>query len=175
MDRPSTAEDRPADSSQSHYLVATSEEVVYARVMGLGTMSNSVPLKQFFEGLKGRGYRKFVVDLSACGGFDSTFMGVLLGLALAEAVVVLVNVRDEHRRLLQEVGLHRLVEVCPGPISLPQIAMARLDAGAVKAEERIRVMLAAHENLVRIDRRNEEKFGAFIQALRQELGEDSGL
>ena len=148
---------------------------MYARVMGLGTMTNSVPFKQFLDGARGKGYRKFVVDLSACTGFDSTFMGILLGLALGEAVVVLVNVREEHRRLLQEVGLHRLVELCPGPMALPDVATARLEEGTVKSEARIRVMLEAHEDLVRFDPRNEQKFGAFVAALRSELGSGSGL
>jgi hypothetical protein len=155
--------------------MATTPEVVYSRVVGLGTMNNSVSFKQFLDHLRHKGYRKFVFDLADCEGFDSTFMGILLGLALGEAKVVLVNAKGHHRKLLGDVGIHRLVQLCDGQVTMPAISLKRLEPRPVDQDVRLRLILEAHENLTRLDRRNQEKFENFLKALRLELGENSSL
>ena len=155
--------------------MATTDEVVYARVVGLGTMNNSFSFKQFLEHLREKGFRKFVFDLSDCRGFDSTFMGILLGIALGHANVVLVNLKSELRSLLSEVGIHRVVQLCDEPVPLPDVTLRKLEPKAVDVQSRFRHILTAHENLVRLDPRNQRKFGAFLQILRKELGENSPL
>lgn len=155
--------------------MATSDDIVFARVVGLGTMNNCVSFKQFLDHLKERGFGKFVFDLSDCEGFDSTFMGILLGLALGRASVVLVNLKIAHRKLLSDVGIHRVVQLCEEPVSLPDVDLKKLESRPVETSSRLGHVLAAHENLVRLDRRNQEKFGAFVAILREELGDGSTL
>ena len=155
--------------------MATTSEVVYSRVVGLGTMNNSVSFKQFLDHLREKGLRKFIFDLGECAGFDSTFMGILLGLALGEGEVVLVNVSGHQRKLLAEVGLHRLIRVCSGQVAVPDIVLQRLEQRTVAQDVRWRLILEAHEDLVRLDGRNKEKFEDFLKAVREELGDASTL
>lgn len=158
--------------SRGRFLVAVSGNVVFARVLGLATMQNSVSFKEFLERVQEEGYRKFVLDLDECPGFDSTFMGILLGLALRQGSVVLVNVKAPLRKLLEDVGIHCVVTICEHAMPFPEAAMQELDL-KVDGGSWVRHVLAAHESLVRHDRRNEAKFGAFLDDLRRELGEGS--
>ncbi len=156
-------------SSQGHFLVATSDDVVLTRVVGLGTMNNSIAFQQFVEHLREKNYRTYVFDLSECEGFDSTFMGIVLGVSLARRRVVVVNATPAHRKILTEVGIDRVVRLIDDGLSLPAIPYQKLEQKAAGSEERIRMILEAHENLVRSDERNEQAFGGFLRALRGEL------
>ena len=106
---------------------------------------------------------------------DSTFMGILLGISREAKLVVLVNTLEEHSRILSEVGIDRMVHLCDSPVELPAIELQRLESRAVSHDERQRVVLNAHENLVRLDSRNEEEFGQFVNLLRRELGDETPL
>ena len=163
----------PAKTQDGRYLVATSSEAVYLRVVGLGTMRNCVAFKRFADEVRAGGCDKFVIDLAQCQGFDSTFMGVLLGLVFAKTTVVVINVSPQHRELLRGVGLHRLLRLCDSTVETPEFHLKELEIAPASAASRARVMLSAHENLAKVDRRNEEKFGTFIRALREDLGGDA--
>src|SRR4026208_962578 len=94
---------------QGHYLVAASQESFYVRVVGLATMNNSVSLQEVLADLPRQGFRRFLFSLASCTGLDSTFMGIVLGVAHAELplsaapgaelAVVLINAREDHVRL----------------------------------------------------------------------------
>ena len=159
--------------SESHYLVAAADDLIYTRVVGQGGMSNSVCLKTFFDSMRADGREKFVVDLQTCTGFDSTFMGILLGLVLGKATVVVVNINDAQRNLLRGVGLHHLLRLCERAMPSPQVELRRLEERSSNPRARARVMLGAHENLVSMSSSNREKFGAFVRILRAELGEEA--
>jgi len=171
-----------------HYMVAAASDTFYVRVVGLASMNNSARLQEVTEKLEGQGFRRLVFDLADCAGFDSTFMGILLGAALgssrmaaepsvpepaAGSPVVLVNANREHRRLLAEVGVDRVVRLHPEPIDFPPVELRRLDDRPADPASRIQSIVAAHENLVRLGGRNAEKFGALLKELKRELGGDA--
>src|ERR1041385_1778449 len=118
---------------QGHYLVASTRESFYVRVMGLATMTNSVPLQEALEDGLRRGMRRFVFDLEGCSGFDSTFMGLLLGVARgaegegSSPAVLLVNASADHARLLAGVGIDRLVQLHPAPVRFPDLELRKLE------------------------------------------------
>jgi anti-anti-sigma regulatory factor len=168
--------------TQGHYLLAASGKTAYVRVVGLATMNNSAPLEEVLEDLHRHGCDQFIFDLSSCTGFDSTFMGLLVGLARREPAepggpaaggsVVLVNSSEVHRRLLAEVGLDRVVRLRSEPIDFPAVELRRVDGAHVDPRLRIRSIVAAHENLVRLGGANIEKFSALLECLKRELDED---
>jgi hypothetical protein len=164
----------PIEPSQGHFLVATTDEVAYARVVGLGTMNNTLSLKVLLEQLQGKGLQTFVFDLSECSGFDSTFMGVLLSIALGQSEVLVVNSSSKHRKLLEEVGIHRVIKLCDEPLDLPDVTLQKVESSPLDSRSRIRHIVAAHESLVKLDEKNERKFGTFLELLRAELEEDGG-
>ena len=62
--------------------VARAGQVVYAQVQGLGNFSNALMFEEFCEAELAQGVNAFLIDLGACEGMDSTFMGVLAGLSM---------------------------------------------------------------------------------------------
>ena len=169
---PSSSYSKPGEG---HFLVAKSDDIVFVQVVGLGTMNNSIGFQQFIVNLEGKERRKFIFDLSLCDGFDSTFMGILLGISREAKLVVLVNTLEDHSRILGEVGIDKFVQLCDSPVELPEIELQRLESRAVSQNERQRVVLSAHENLVQLDSRNKEEFGQFVDLLRDELGDETPL
>ncbi len=158
-------------SSQGQFLVAIQDGVVYSRVVGLGTMNNSIAFQRFVGHVGDEGFERFIFDLSSCTGFDSTFMGILLGVVHRGGRVVLVNTSPRHVRILSEVGIDTVVRIREGQTVLPAIPLQKLDQKPIQQEARLRAILQAHENLVRHDPRNAEKFDAFVRLMRKELGE----
>ena len=167
-------------SQRGHVLATYDDDVVYCRVVGLGNMNNCAPFQAFSVQLQKQGYREFVLDFSRCEGLDSTFLGILLGIALGSkgrrSNVVVVNASDSICRILSEVGIDRLLQVHKEPTELPKIPLQRLDSlvggtgGKQRECDRIRMILEAHENLCRIaGANNQDRFGSFLTVLRTEL------
>ena len=160
-------------SERGHVLATFDDSIVYCRVVGIGNMNNCAPFQDFSCRLQEQGYHEFVLDLSQCEGLDSTFLGILLGIALGNqgvrCKVVVVNANDSIQRILTEVGIDRLLEVFGEPMQLPHIPMRRLDEVPGNDSDRITMILQAHENLCRLEGSNQERFGNFIKILRTEL------
>ena len=161
-------------SSDGSFLVAAHDGTVLIRIVGLGTMNNSMAFQQFAvnlaeNGLAGVAYEKFVFDLAECQGFDSTFMGILLDLSLKGLEVLAVNANDGHRKTLSEVGIAHVIRICEVEYAVPEIPFEELEQKALGSDERVRMILQAHENFVRVDPRNAAQFGTFIDLLRKEI------
>ncbi len=179
---------------QGHYLIARSLEELYIRVVGLASMTNCVRLQEVLEEMHAQGCRRFIFDLDGCSGFDSTFMGLLLGIALKGGArngngskeakpapapgapplangttVVVVNSTAAHSKLLSDVGIDRVVRFHREPVRVPESMLLPLDDRPVEPLRRIRSMIAAHENLVRLGGGNVEKFGEMLDVLKREL------
>jgi len=152
---------------------------VHVRVAGRGTFQNGQPLRRYAVEMIGQGVRQFVVDLGACEGMDSTFLGVLAGIGLQLhdpakcGRVRLANVSPRNLELLQTLGLDRLFEINP-PADLAAIELQRLpDSDFAKSQlpatkhETANLMLEAHDNLVRVDDRNQARFKDVTAILRE--------
>lgn len=71
-------------SELGHYLVAICQGAAYIRVVGQGNMNNCGPLQSFVDQQRQLGIHELYFDLKDCKGFDSTFMGLLIGFRSAE-------------------------------------------------------------------------------------------
>jgi hypothetical protein len=157
------------------------------RVTGLGNMSNAPVIKAFSEKMLEEGYRRFILDLGACRGIDSTFMGTLLDIAhtaregdhsksprdsdTGEPGLLLVNVDDHCRKQLSSVGLDAFLPIAAERAKLPDgLELRALETKDVSPQERLKLILKAHQELVAIDQRNEAKFGTFLKDLLDDLG-----
>src|ERR1700738_1564399 len=66
----------------SEILVSRADRIVWVRVEGKGSSTNSTALRDFAKEMIHRGAREFIVDLCNCPVMDSTFMGTLAGISL---------------------------------------------------------------------------------------------
>jgi anti-anti-sigma factor len=156
--------------------VARSGHAVYIRVKRLGIASIGLDLWDFAEEMARKGYSKFIIDLSDCQSFDSTFMGVLVGIAEGSAKsqgggVMVVKPSEHHQKLLAEVGLTKLITIHEKQPDLPEnLEVQPLEPLSRNAEERVGLIRDAHLRLCKIDERNRVKFGAFLDLLAKEIG-----
>ncbi|MFN0060840.1 MAG: STAS domain-containing protein [Planctomycetota bacterium] len=162
-----------AAEERGHVLATRDDQVVYFQLVGLNNLNNCTPFEAYSIEMQASGYRKFVLDFSACRGVDSTFVGLLLELARGRdfgraCEVIIINPRDTVLRSLREVGVDRILTVLGNPVAVPGLPLQRLDAPQPSPRERARTSLRAHESLCRFDPSNLERFGQFLSMLRAE-------
>ena len=151
-------------------------------VRGRGSFQMGPALKQFGVSAIEQGCRRLILDMDDCVSMDSTFMGVLAGLALrlrdegGDGVVVM-NLNAKALALLKTLGLDRLIETYEAgemPDELREhldevFDMASLDLGGADKKLSLETMLSAHEDLVRASPDNQPKFQNVLDYLSQDL------
>jgi anti-anti-sigma factor len=163
---------KPAPSGT--FKIARSGDAVYARVCGLGNMNNSATFKDFIDRMLQEGYGRFIVDLAECRGIDSTFMGILLGVTHdgGRDALVVVNANTHCRRQMEAIGLHRVLRIEDAPAEFPEdLALHELAECEASPIQRLKLIMKAHQDLIAIDRKNEERFGAFLRDVAKNLRE----
>jgi anti-sigma B factor antagonist len=153
-------------------LVSCADRIVWVRVDGNGSSTNSTALKDFAKEMIHRGAREFIVDLCNCPMMDSTFMGTLAGISLwlrelGEGCLSLVNLNNRNAESLCSLGLNQLFNVRVSAIKKDGQALTtplKEDSTA-----RAQTILEAHEALIKMAPGNLPKFKDVIQYLKEEL------
>lgn len=167
----------PEAANKPTYLVDAYSDPVVVRLEGRACFTNSAGLQDFFAQMLGQGKTRFVLDFLHCASMDSTFLGVLAGLALElrrknpPGSLVVCRVGRRNLELLRNLGLHRLliVDASDVPLASNQAAAA-LECGDHRGElEQARLVLDAHENLVAADPANQNKFQDVMAYLRRRV------
>ena len=164
-------------------LVSIQDDTAYIHVIGRGSFKVGGGMKQFGVASIERGCRQIVLDMAECTGMDSTFMGVLAGLAFRlkqrqdRGDIHIVNLSARTQGLLTTLGLDQVVETymagsTPEPF---RDALATRDAiEEVPCEDdsrasTARTMLEAHQDLVNLSPENLSKFKDVLSFLREDL------
>ena len=169
------AENEEEKKETTYIEAATAGTDALAKIYGLGNMRLALVLYDLCALLRDKGSRQLAIDLSGCTGMDSTFMGTLVnissGYADADGWMCLVNVSAENRELLDMLGVSKLVQTRESfpikPLKVARLSLPPTDDAA----RRLRLIKKAHERLVEIDERNQEKFGSFLKMLNASLNE----
>lgn len=161
--------------------VALQPPQAFVCVAGRATFKVSTSLKQFGLSAVESGCRTLLFDMADCTGMDSTFMGVLAGIALRlhkqEGEMVLLNLNTRTRGLVATLGLDHVVGafiVGQTPARLQALAevsrrMTTLASAPENKQDVARTMLEAHEQLVAIDPANQPRFKDVLTFLREDL------
>lgn len=154
----------------------------WIRCEGKGSFLNSPAVKEFGESRIKRDELCLVVDLQACTGMDSTFMGTLAGLAnrLTEkgGALQVAGADEKSRHSLEDLGLDFLMAINPEQAvwlgledkarDLLKPKVAGIKAGTVLHARHI---LEAHEILSDANEGNRKKFSGVVGFLEEELAE----
>ena len=154
----------------------------WIRCEGKGSFLNSPAVKEFGESRIKRDELCLVVDLQACTGMDSTFMGTLAGLAnrLTEkgGVLQVAGADGKSRHSLEDLGLDFLMAINPEQAvwmgledkarDLLKPKVAGIKAGTVLHARHI---LEAHEILSDANEGNRQKFSGVVGFMEEELAE----
>jgi anti-sigma B factor antagonist len=156
----------------SKILVSYAARIVWVRVEGNGSSTNSTALRKFAKEMIHRGSREFVVDLGNCQGMDSTFMGTLAAISfwlgeLGEGSLSVVNLNERNAESLSSLGLDHLFNVRVSGVGKDgQVLPIPSDENRTA---RAQTILEAHEALVKSAPENLSKFQDVIQFLEEEL------
>jgi anti-anti-sigma regulatory factor len=165
------------DAVKPAFLVDTQSDPVAVCIEGRASFQNSACLHDFFTAMIGQKRLRFVLDFQRCTSMDSTFLGVLAGVALelrkhippGSLVVCRMGVRN--LELVKNLGLHRLMTVDTGETGVTlNAATTSLDCNPARSElESARMVLAAHENLIVADEANRAKFQDVLTFLKNSV------
>ena len=162
-------------------LVAKDARHAFVRVVGRGSFKVSPALKEFATAALTGDCMELVLDLRDCIGMDSTFMGVLAGIALRlrarNGRVVMINLSSRTRGLLGTLGLDQVVVPYLAGETPPELAsLSSAESPLVALSDRERstretaeTMLEAHQNLVELSPDNLPKFKDVLAFLREDL------
>ncbi len=159
-------------SATDTLLVSSADRIVWVRVQGRGSSTNSTALRDFAKEMIRLGAREFIVDLRNCPAMDSTFMGTLAGISLClretgEGSLSVVNPNERNAESLSSLGLELLFNVCVSPIKMggQALTIPLKEDRTTRAE----TMLEAHEALIKTAPENLPKFKDVIQYLEEKL------
>lgn len=144
---------------------------VWVRINGRGNFKLGPTLKAYVVSAIQRGCRRLMVDSQGCTAMDSTFMGVLAGLAMhlqgCGGTVVVVRLAPQLREALMTLGLDRLLQL-PAGAEPEAPALQRLDITPDLANAAANI-LAAHENLIASHPGNRPRFNELVTQLKNEI------
>jgi anti-anti-sigma regulatory factor len=167
--------------SEHGLYAATRGDTVILRVRGPGVYSLGPVLKHFGAVCADEGCATLVLDLAECEVVDSTFLGVVAGLAMkfrrrpGGGRVLLVGAAERIAENLRTLGLSQMAPLLtpadaarelPGLVWDPA-AMRRIDLHPPPDKRLTRqTMLEAHENLSTLSEANAEVFKNVLAVLR---------
>jgi anti-anti-sigma regulatory factor len=145
---------------------------------------NSPAVKEFGESRVRKGELCLVIDLEACTGMDSTFMGTLAGLASRlkenKGRLQVANTGERNRNSLEDLGLDFLMDIEPEEAVWRDVEEKAKDflktkVAGMKAgtELHTRHVLEAHQILSDANVSNRGKFSGVVKMLGDELAAKS--
>lgn len=138
-------------------------------------------MKAFGDDRIANGERCLVVDLGACTGMDSTFMGTLAGMAARLSVIEggtlqIADASERNRRSLEDLGLDFLLEIDPPSADwrgrMDEVRKSLKPPRAGTAQVQARHVLEAHQVLSQTNESNARKFSSVVNLLEAELAEE---
>ncbi|BDS05184.1 hypothetical protein NT6N_02240 [Oceaniferula spumae] len=154
-------------------------EFSWIRCAGKGSFLNSHALKEWAENEMKDGATIIVVDLEACTGMDSTFMGTMAGLAMRLMKIPggklqIAEPGERNRQSLEDLGLDVLMEIEPEEsVWKDQVSEVReklvLCGDDASGIDKAPHVLEAHKTLCAADEKNTKKFATVLDFLEAEV------
>lgn len=148
-------------------LIASNDGVYSIKVNGRATFECAPPLRSLAKDLENVMFKRVDVDLSACTGMDSTFMGILAMLGLRskkiDAVMTIFNAGELNKSLLFGLGLKKLFNFSEGEVPFGA------QTGAADKIVNAQTVLDAHKTLMDVDEENVKKFEKVVDYVQKDL------
>ncbi len=171
-----------ASSDADKLLVSVDGTQAWVRPVGRATFKLAPALKRFCLSVISKGCREILFDMGACTTLDSTFMGVLAGIAIwpvgqgeQRVRTVLVNLNPRTRTMISSLGLECVV-TCYNEGEAPEFVPTKAvqegvvaDAGEESQAEKLATMKQAHLDLIEADKANRARFCDVLTYLDEEI------
>jgi len=147
------------------------------KIAGRANYVSSPDFKTLLNELTGKGYRRYIIDLSECVLMDSTFLGVLAGFGLkmppddsGQQGIELFNANARVAELLENLGVARLFKMTNGALQLPgDVKNGTSESANPTREEITRTCLEAHQTLMAMNPENAARFKDVTRFLAEDL------
>ena len=177
---PREAADRFAVSTDGAISVGVFDGFSWIRCEGKGSFMNSPAMKSFGNQRIAAGEKLLVVDLAACTSMDSTFMGMLAGMAARLSsqdggMLQVVEPGERNRRSLEDLGLDFLMQIDPpaapwrGRLEEIRAALGPFVNGGIGQLQRAKHVLEAHQTLAGVNDKNARSFANVLSVLQDNL------
>lgn len=152
--------------------------VAVIRIVGRSSFQNSACLEKAAEICERElGNCRYVVDLDRCEYMDSTFLGILAGIALRQrrrgcGKLIAVNASPQLRRTMSLLGLTHVLDLresLPQAVLDRQLEVAEADRVEMSRVEQVAHMIQAHKRLIEVDSGNEVRFESVLRYLAESL------
>ncbi len=160
--------------AEGQLLVAEEGPMALMQVIGRGTFKLAVGFKSWIEQLiASTTVRTVMLDLSKCTSLDSTFMGLMVTLAIQSRkrfALLVVNATQQHHELLDGIGVMRVWRYVDTAVpEMNWTSLADAVSGSVALDSTTReLIVAAHKTLMEVDERNIPKFKDVVELMQQE-------
>ena len=165
-------------NKETHYKVHVTPENAFVRVFQKASFLNCAPLRSFFEECLVVGRRNYVVDFQECSSMDSTFLGILVGLAMKlrkfkdDGRLTLINLKDRNLETVRNLGIHKIADVNPDDLSSDERELNDLESNEGRESVGSETICQAHKTLMELNERNSKMFCDVVNFLERQK-EDS--
>jgi anti-anti-sigma factor len=166
------------NQSPAKLMVAVFDHIVCVKISGRADFTSSLDLKKLITELWERGYNRFVFDLCQCLMMDSTFLGMLAGVALnisngqipdEEHRLELLNPSPRLCDLFENLGVAHLFKIVARsqPLTDKFEPLSKMESST--PVELARTCLEAHRTLMGIKAENVAKFKDVAEFLAEDV------
>ena len=161
-------------SEGSQLLVAEEGPVALMQIIGRGTYQLADGFRKWNEQLlASQDIKTVMIDFSHCASVDSTFMGLMVTLALksrGRMALLVVNASEEHHKLLDGIGVMRIWKYVDQPVGeLNWKSLMTAANGSVNLDAKLRqLIIDAHSKLMDFDEANVPKFKDVVELMKHE-------
>ena len=164
-------------NKESIYKVCATNNEVYVQIREKASYLNCAPLRSFLHEMVNEGNRVFVVDFQNCSSMDSTFLGILVGLALQlrkfqdGGNLTLLNLIGRNLETVENLGIHKIATVSSEFVSnTNELNELKVKSKSDKASPEL--IYKAHKTLLDLNEKNSKIFKDVVNYLEQKV-EDS--
>ena len=159
-----------------NYRVHVTPDRAFVKVSNKASYLNCEPLRKFFEEQTKSGQKRFIIDFKTCTSMDSTFLGILVSVALEirsnqdGGSMILLNLTGRNLETLCNLGIHQITEVCSEEINdLEQLENLAQNQGESSVQSD--TVYKAHKALMNLNDKNLKVFSDVVNYLEQKKEE----
>lgn len=159
-----------------NYRVHVTPDRAFVKVSNKASYLNCEPLRKFFEEQTKSGQKRFIIDFKTCTSMDSTFLGILVSVALKirsnqdGGSMVLLNLTGRNLETLCNLGIHQITEVSSEEINdLEQLE--NLAQNPTESSVQSDTVYKAHKALMNLNDKNLKVFSDVVNYLEQKKEE----
>ena len=139
---------------------------------------NCNPLRTFLQEMVEEGNRFFVIDFQHCSSMDSTFLGILVGLALqlrkleVAVKLTLINLEGRNLETVKNLGIHKIADVSTSYVRNSK-DLESLKNQSYREEANPETIYKAHKTLLELNDKNSRIFRDVVNYLEQKIEDSS--